>query len=97
MILLCLASSTTPPRRNLLVALVQYTATHFRSSCWFLSFPIKGKRAWRASRRVPFIEMAVLSKASDKVKTPTLQLRFSNEADANSCVLEINRTSRSGG
>ena len=41
-ILLCLASSTTPRRRNLLVALAQYTVTHFRSSStklssWFLS------------------------------------------------------------
>ena len=42
MILLCLASSTTPRRRKLLVALAQYTVTHFRSSStrpssWFLS------------------------------------------------------------
>ena len=42
MTLLCLASSTTPRRRNLLVALAQYTVTHFRSSStkassWFLS------------------------------------------------------------
>ena len=42
MILLCLASSTTPRRRNLLVALAQYSVTHFRSSStkpssWFLS------------------------------------------------------------
>ena len=42
MILLCLASSTTPRRQNLLVALAQYTVTHFRSSStksssWFLS------------------------------------------------------------
>ena len=42
MILLCLASSTGPRRRNLLVALAQYTVTHFRSSStksssWFLS------------------------------------------------------------
>ena len=36
MILLCLASSTTPPR-NLLVTLAQYTVTHFRSSSWFFS------------------------------------------------------------
>ena len=41
-ILLCLASSTTPRRRNLLVALAQYSVTHFRSSStkpssWFLS------------------------------------------------------------
>ena len=42
MILLCLASSTTPRRRNLLVTLAQYSVTHFRSSStkpssWFLS------------------------------------------------------------
>ena len=42
MTLLCLASSTTPRRRNLLVALAQYSVTHFRSSStkpssWFLS------------------------------------------------------------
>ena len=42
MILLCLASSTTPRRPNLLVALAQYSVTHFRSSStkpssWFLS------------------------------------------------------------
>ena len=41
-ILLCLASSTTPRRRNLLVALARCTVTHFRSSStksssWFLS------------------------------------------------------------
>ena len=39
MILLCLASSTTPRRRNLLVALAQYTVTHFRSSSTILKFP----------------------------------------------------------
>ena len=44
-ILLCLASSTTPRRRNLLVALAQYTLTHFRSSSTkscvvVLKFPI---------------------------------------------------------
>ena len=42
MILLCLASSTTPRRRNLLTALAQCTVSHFRSSStksssWFLS------------------------------------------------------------
>ena len=41
-IVLCLASSTTPRRRNLLVALAQYTVTHFWSSStkslsWFFS------------------------------------------------------------
>ena len=36
-IVLFLASSTTPRRRNLLVALAQYTVTHFWSSSWFLS------------------------------------------------------------
>ena len=41
-IVLFLASSTTPRRRNLLVALAQYTVTHFwssstKSSSWFLS------------------------------------------------------------
>ena len=36
-ILLCLASSMTPRRRNLLVALAQYTVTHFRPPSWFLS------------------------------------------------------------
>ena len=40
--LLCLASSTTPRRRNLLTALAQCTVSHFRSSStksssWFLS------------------------------------------------------------
>ena len=47
-ILLCLASSTTPRRRNLLVALAQYSVTHFRSSStkpssWFLSSLITRK------------------------------------------------------
>ena len=42
MILLCLTSSTTPRRRNLLIALAQCTVSHFRSSStksssWFLS------------------------------------------------------------
>ena len=42
MTLLCLASSTTPRRRNLLTALAQCTVSHFRSSStksssWFLS------------------------------------------------------------
>ena len=36
-ILLCLALSMRLRRRNLLVALVQYTVTHFWSSLWFLS------------------------------------------------------------
>ena len=35
-ILLCLASSTRPRRRNLLAALAQCTVSHFRSSSWFL-------------------------------------------------------------
>ena len=39
MILLCMASSTTPRRRNLLVAFAQYTVTHFRSSSTILKFP----------------------------------------------------------
>ena len=48
-ILLCLASSTTPRRRNLLVALAQYSVTHFRSSStkpssWFLSSLLKNER-----------------------------------------------------
>ena len=45
-ILLCLASSTTPRGRKLIVALAQYTVTHFRSSStkpssWFLSSLMK--------------------------------------------------------
>ena len=45
-ILLCLASSTTLRRQNLLVALAQYTVTHIRSSStksssWFLSSLLK--------------------------------------------------------
>ena len=43
MIVLCLASSTTPRRRNLLVTLAQYTVTHFRSSCWFLRSLIRNE------------------------------------------------------
>ena len=51
-ILLCLASSTSPRRRNLLVALMQYTVTHFRSSSWFLSSLIDGKNsAWKLLNR----------------------------------------------
>ena len=50
-ILLCLASSTTPRRRNLIIALAQYTVTHFRSSStkpssWFLS-SLMGQRQKR--------------------------------------------------
>ena len=53
MILLCLASSTTPRGRNLLVALAQYTVTHFRSSStksssrYLFKFPINvSQTAW---------------------------------------------------
>ena len=39
-ILLCLTSSTTPRRRNLLDVLAQYIVSHFRWSSWFLFSPL---------------------------------------------------------
>ena len=58
MIVLCLASSTTPRRRNLLVALAQYTVTHFRSSSsWFLSSLLLNRGSLnRGSTVVQFIQ-----------------------------------------
>ena len=57
-ILLCLASSTTPRWQNLLVALVQYTVTHFqssltKSSSWFLSSLLPRRttdKTWNVSK-----------------------------------------------
>ena len=62
-ILLCLASSTTPRPRNLLVALAHYSVTHFRSSStkpssWFLS-SLLYKKAWCTCRVVGLLMKAV--------------------------------------
>ena len=55
--LLCLASSTIPRRRNLLVALAQYIVTHFRSSSWFLSSLLRGKIRHFRNEKVAGAEM----------------------------------------
>ena len=57
MILLCLASSTTPRRRNLLVGLTQYTVTHVRSSSWFLSSLLPGQIRHFRNEKVAEAEM----------------------------------------
>ena len=57
MILLCLVSSTTPRRRNLLVALTQYTVTHFQSSSWFLSSLLPGQIRLFRDEKVAGAEM----------------------------------------
>ena len=78
MIVLCLASSTTP-RRNLLVALEQYTVTHFRlsstkSSLWFLSSLLLNRGLLnRGSTVVQFIQGKKASFPIPVLQAPVVQ------------------------
>ena len=89
MILLCLASSTTPRRRNLLVALAQYTETHFRSSSWFLSSLLLNRgslnrgsnvvqfiRGKKASFPIPVLQAPVVQTLDSAIQPCGMQLHF---------------------
>ena len=74
MIVLCLASTTTPRRRNLLVALAQYTETHFRSSSWFLSSLLLNRGSLnRGSTVVQFIRGKKASFPIPVLQAPVVQ------------------------
>ena len=93
MIVLCLASSTTPRRRNLLVGLAQYTVTHFRSSSWFLSSLLLNRgslnrgstvvqfiRGKKASFPIPVLQAPVVQTLDSAIQR--ISVRLSN------CVIE---------
>ena len=74
MIVLFLASTTTPRRRNLLVALAQYTETHFRSSSRFLSSLLVNRGSLnRGSTVVQFIRGKKASFPIPVLQAPVVQ------------------------